>query len=717
MKKWVLPGLLAVFAQSRADVSATRPNVVVILADDMGYSDIGCFGSEIQTPNLDRLARNGLRMSQFYSAARCCPSRASLLTGLYPHSTGIGGMTGREYPEHANPEGYQRTLNDRCLTIEQVLKPAGYRTYAVGKWHVSDRMTLQGRDRKNWPLQRGFDAFYGTLAGAGSFYDPAWLMRDNTLISPFADPDFHPEGPYYYTDALNQNAVAYIRSHLREHADSPFFLYVAHTAPHWPLHALEEDVKKYEGFYDTGYNEVRKQRILRLREEGLLPPHWTVSAPVGDWASVPDKSWEACCMEVYAAMIDRMDQGIGRIIVELEQAGQLDHTLIFFLSDNGGCAEDYGRTRRPDWESSPAAAMQDTDIQTQVLPPMHTRSGAPFLHGRDTMPGPDGTYLSYDENWANVANTPFRKYKQYTHEGGIASPFIAHWPEGIKTPGRIAENTAHLIDLMATCADVAGAAYPEEYTGEKIHPMAGVSLRPVFEGQALPERTLFWEHQGAWAIRSGSWKLVAAGPQELPELYDMEADRTEMNDRSEMFPDRVRQMEEEWKRFGESNGILPWPWGMYNGVYCLRQGDRFGELMAPDLSGKNFEITITGEFPSGASGVLAAQGVPENGYVLYVDDGTVVFGVRFSENEYEELRCPVAPEITEIKAVWLDGGSVLIEAGGQSASKVFSDGKLFRDGKKGRISCGGGLPFPINSHQNPFKYNGRIERVVLRELL
>jgi arylsulfatase len=326
--------LLALFVLMLHDpaLAAERPNVVLIMADDMGYSDIGCFGGEIKTPHLDKLAANGLRFTQFYNTGRCCPTRASLLTGLYPHQAGIGHMM-----NDRGHDGYRGELNRHCVTIAEALRPAGYATYAVGKWHVTKHTQPDG-PKFNWPLQRGFDRYYGTITGAGSFYDPGTLCRDNTLISPFADPEYQPE-QYYYTDAISDHAVRFIDEHYhnpKAEPSKPFFLYVAYTCAHWPMHALPEDIARYRGKYNEGYQPVRDARMRRLAELGLIDGGWTMAPTVGDWEGVKHKKWEARCMEVYAAMISRMDRGIGQIVKQLEESGQLENTLIFFLQDNGG---------------------------------------------------------------------------------------------------------------------------------------------------------------------------------------------------------------------------------------------------------------------------------------------------------------------------------------------------------------------------------------------
>ncbi len=331
--------LASIVRAQAAEPLPKQPNIVVIMSDDMGFSDLGCYGGEIATPNLDALAAGGLRFTQFYNTARCCPTRASLLTGLYPHQAGVGHMMedkGAAFP------GYRGNLNNSCRTIAEVLKPARYRTYAVGKWHVT-RFAGKDGPKENWPLGRGFDRYYGTIHGAGSFYDPSSLVRDDTMISPYTDPQYKPT-TYYYTDAISDHAVRFVGDHAKDQPKKPFFLYVAYTAAHWPMHALSEDIKKYAGKFDGGYEPIRKARFEKSAKLGLIDPKQGMSQQAGDWDKVTDKKWEAAGMEVYAAMVDRMDQGIGKLIAELKRTGQFENTLVLFLQDNGGCAEAMGRT-------------------------------------------------------------------------------------------------------------------------------------------------------------------------------------------------------------------------------------------------------------------------------------------------------------------------------------------------------------------------------------
>lgn len=541
--------------------SGSRPNIVLIMSDDMGYSDIGCYGSEIKTPTLDGLAAKGIRFSQFYNTARCCPTRASLLTGLHPHQAGIGHMM-----EDQNLPGYRGELQPSCVTIAEALKPSGYTTYGVGKWHVA-RNRGNGPERHNWPLHRGFDKYYGILAGATNYFEPATLIRDDTLISPLNDPQYKPKGEYYFTTAISDNAASYIRDHSKENGDKPFFMYVAYTTAHWPLQAFPEDIAKYEGKYDAGYGPTRQARFEKMQELGLLDKRWGLSPQDGDWNKVENKAWEAKGMEVYAAMIDCMDQGIGKIVQALKDSKQYDNTVVFFLQDNGACAEPAGRGAGKKYPTRPEKPVYEPYPPERVVinreDEKRTRDGYPIIMGKNVMPGPKDTFIGYGKAWANVSNTPFREYKHWVHEGGIATPLIIHAPSLISESmrGKIYNEYGQLVDLMATCVDLAGAEYPEKRNGIAVSPLEGISLTPSMNGKSLKRTTpLFWEHEGNRAVRDGKWKLVAKGPQAQWQLYDMEADRSELNNLAGKHPEIVQKMNEQWKNWAERCKVLPWPW-------------------------------------------------------------------------------------------------------------------------------------------------------------
>ncbi len=549
-------------AHAPAQVSADRPNIVLVLADDMGYSDIGCYGSEIDTPNLDRLAAGGLRFSQFYNAPRCCPSRASLLTGVYSHQAHMGMMTsdhGR-YPFPA----YEGDLNRQCVTLAEALKAGGYTTLMSGKWHLTpiaegSAPAAQADDKHNWPLQRGFDHFYGIIAGAADYYDPATLVRDNEPIRESA-------ADFYLTDGIAANAASLIEEAVKLHQS--FFLYAAFNAPHWPLQAPERVVAKYRDRYAAGWDQMRADRHARQLRMGLLKPEWPLTPRderVPAWTRASFKPWEIERMAVYAAQVDCMDQGIGRIVATLEQTGQLDNTLFLFLSDNGGNYEEIGRMA--------------PNAKRPVYMRERTRSGAPVVPGNDPaiLPGPATTFQSYGGPWGNVSNTPFRLYKHFAHEGGIASPLVAHWPRGIRSGNAITHQLSHEIDIMATCLDVSGVPYPaHSKAGPAPPPLEGRSLLPVFHGGSVAERgMLFWEHEGNCAVRDGKWKLVSCWPGTW-ELYDMDADRTERRNIADAQPEQVDRLARAYRDWARRVGAQPWP------MPQTPAGERGGALPLPD---------------------------------------------------------------------------------------------------------------------------------------
>lgn len=538
------------------------------MSDDMGYSDIGCYGGEIKTPNLDELAANGMRFTQFYNAARCCPTRASLLTGLYPHQAGMGWMTGLE----TDLAPYQGDLNSNCVTLAQVAKSAGYSTFMTGKWHVSRNVRAEG-SKHNWPLQRGFDRFYGTIQGAGNFYDPATLCRDNTLITPFTDSLRSPEN-FYYTDALSDEAVRFIRERKQ---DAPFFLYMPYTAAHWPMHAKPEDIQKYKGVYDKGWSEIREARLERMKALGVVAQNSKLSPlDVHEWEEENNKDVMAGRMEVYAAMVDAMDQGIGRVIKALKEEGVFENTLIMFLQDNGGCAEEIGTKgeTRPWAESAEELVpLKENEIEYKVIPRV-TREGKPIMRGEGVIGGPDTTYVAYGREWANASNTPFREYKHWVHEGGISTPLIVHYPKVIKEGNRINSFPSHVIDIMPTVVEIMGVSYPEKLNGNNIHAMEGMSLLPVIKGENINrEKPICWEHEMNRAVRLGDWKLVSKG--ELLngpygrwknyksgawELYNVAEDRSELNDLSDRNPEKVKEMSAIWDDYASRINVFPAPW-------------------------------------------------------------------------------------------------------------------------------------------------------------
>jgi len=517
MRTLILPLALTVLTGAHAQQPAARPNLVVIMADDMGFSDIGCFGGEISTPHLDRLAANGVRLTQFYNTGRCCPTRASLLTGRYAQQAGVGWMTNESHQrgQDFGYPGYSGELNRSSLTFAEVLAGAGYRTLMAGKWHVG---TFAGM----WPLDRGFERYFGIIRGASNHFKP---LPDKLLMEgrrPIAPPE-----DFYSSDSFSDSAISYVRES-KQRSDDPFVLYLAFTAPHWPMHAPPEDIERYSGRYDTGWEPVRKGRFERMQELGILPPGSKLSPlDVKPWDETDPERREALAMRmaIYAAMVDRLDQNVGRLVATLEELDLLDNTLILFFADNGGCAEGGLMGGSPD----------------------------------EMVGGREGYYLTYGKGWANASNTPFRMYKHWVHEGGISSPFIAHWPAGIEAKGAIRHEPCHLIDIAPTLYELAGAHYPSNYGGHEIGGLEGVSLLPALRGEALVRPApIFFEHEGNRAVRAGQWKLVSRHGKPW-ELYDLSKDRSETNALAAKLPERVASLNSSYESWAERCGVRPWP--------------------------------------------------------------------------------------------------------------------------------------------------------------
>lgn len=524
--RYILTGFIAILTSF--SIAQQRPNILVILADDMGYSDIGSYGGDIETPNLDKLASEGIRYKQFYNAARCCPTRASLMTGLYPHQAGMGWMAAADLGTPA----YQGNLNNDCVTIAEVLKTAGYSTYMTGKWHLTNERKIQGMVTDNWPIQRGFDHYFGIVPGGANYYTPVIYSGNKRYPAP---------ENFYLTNAITDTSVKYIDRHFTKKNADPMFMYVAYTAPHWPLHALQKDIDKYRDRYNAGWDKIRAARFERQKQLGLMPRDAVMSPrdkEVEPWDSLSDekKKEMAMRMAIYAAQIDVMDNGIGKIIGELKEKNQLDNTLIFFLSDNGACAE--------------------------------------FINSGESkeVDGKANTFESYRINWANVSSTPFKEFKHYTYEGGIATPLIVHWPKGIDASlnNKFVNEYGYLTDIMATCVDVSKARYPAVFKGHKIPAMQGKSLVPHFSGKTNNRGPVYWEHEANIAVRDGKWKLVAKTPENGQlsktslELYDMEADPVEMHNLASKYPDRLNLMYNNWMKWAKGVNAFPLDTREYN---------------------------------------------------------------------------------------------------------------------------------------------------------
>lgn len=512
-------------------------NVVIFLADDLGYSDLGCYGGEIKTPNIDWLAHNGVRMSNFHNTPRCSPSRASLLTGLHPHQVGMGILA----KDDSEKGGYKGKLNNKCVTIAEVLKDSGYATAIRGKWHLTPSNRIPD---DAWPTARGFDTFWGTMTGCGTYYQPGTLTRGTENVEHEAD-----RKDFFYTDVIAAESVEFLHRHHSESPDKPYFLYVAFTAPHWPLHAREKTIKDYDGVYSKGWDALRESRLKRQHVIGLLPTYIELSPRdegVPSWEEEPYKEWQERRMQVYAAMVTEMDQAIGRILEQIRRNEDMEDTIILFMSDNGASADPMPLVELQYWR-------ERTDILRHK-----TKDGRDVRIGNDplTMPGGEDTYLSYGRGWANLSNTPFKLFKLWAHEGGVASPFIAHWPNGNLLNGKIFEQPFQLTDVLPTLLEALGYEYPKERNGISLPPLVGQSMFNTWKGADISNPTLWWEHCGNAALRSGKWKLVRQYDRPW-ELYDISLDRSELNDLSAEHPDIVREMSENWERIANQNGVIP----------------------------------------------------------------------------------------------------------------------------------------------------------------
>jgi arylsulfatase A-like enzyme len=633
-----------------SDIQAP-PNILLILADDLGYSDLGCYGGEISTPNIDELARCGVRFTQLYNSARCCPSRASLMTGLYPSQAGIGDFTTTNPSPDRGP-GYLGRLNERCVTLAEVLKPAGYGCYYVGKWHMNE---------ETGPIQRGFDEFYGYTRGhSHDQYDADYYIRlpeeHRKEIAPAAD-------EFYATDVFNDYALEFIRQ--GQQSGKPWFLFLGHSSPHFPVQAPADRADKYHDTYLRGWDALREERYDRMQKIGLvdgrqwkLTPRSIVPVDRNDiangfpgktnpaWDSVdePRRQDLARRMAVFAAMVETIDQGVGRLVEHLKSTGDLDNTLILLLSDNGAC-----------YEWGPFGFDGASRKGTTTL-----RTGDAL---RET--GGRGTHQSYGSAWANLGNTPFRLYKHFTHEGGISTPFIAHWPNGIGTPNTWVRDPAHVMDVLPTVLDITGAEYPAEFNGNAIPPLEGTSLLPAMRGERLKERSIGFDHQQAHALRKGDWKIVWSKrmPHEIKwELYNLADDRCETNDLADQHPDRVQAMAAEWEQWARHVGVI------YDGPV------EDGETASPLIAERS--LTISGRVKSKAgAGVIVAQGGREHGYAVHLLKGKLAFDVRVNGKVTRIVSVDTAPREFDFEAK-LTPDSVTLAINGQNVAKHTSPGLI-----------------------------------------
>jgi arylsulfatase A-like enzyme len=518
----LLIGTLFIQAANGPVPKPAKPNFIVIMVDDLGFSDLGCYGSEISTPNLDKLAEGGLRLSQFYNTSRCCPSRAALLTGLYPHQAGVGSMN-----SSLGTPAYQGFLSKNAITIAEGLKTQGYFTALSGKWHV-------GNEPEQWPSARGFGRTFSLIGGTSNYFYPhPYKLReyDHFILNGKKLDNYltesKPDG-YYLTNEFTDYALRFLDEANAQ--QKPFYLHLTYTAPHFPLQALPEDIARYRGRYKKGWDVLRTERYQKLLQAGIIRPEWPLSPRdtlVPAWNQLRETEQDAwdLKMAVYAAMVDRIDQNIGRLVAKLKETGADQNTLILFMSDNGASHE----YAFPLWKQS-----EEVTQQVKNLPADHPHS-----------------FATYEYNWANLSNTPFQSFKHWEHEGGVSSPFIAYLPGKI-APGSINHQPAHLIDVQATLFDLAGVKYPKTYAGNRITPAEGLSLRNVLEGKPWAgHEVLYWEHQGNRAVRQGKWKIVSSYPENRWRLFDLEKDRTELNDLSDTNPEKLSELTglyEQWAR-------------------------------------------------------------------------------------------------------------------------------------------------------------------------
>lgn len=662
--------------------AAERPNIVLVMVDDMGFSDLGYHGGEIETPTLDALAQGGVRFSQFYNAGRCCPTRATLMTGLHPHEAGIGWMTSEPDRERGSdaPPAYQGHLNERCVTLAEALKSAGYGTYMTGKWHLGQK---EFDDR---PLQRGFDRFYGCLSGATRFFLPEGSRGMSLDNEPDEDPKSTTERRFYTTDAFTDHAIRFLDEHTQEKTDAPFFLYLSYTAPHWPLQAHEEDIAKYRGNYRGGWDKLRESRYRRQIELGLIDEGWPLSPKtksIPDWDTLGEEERDELDlkMAVYAAMVDSVDQNLARLVTFLKDKVVFEDTLVLFLSDNGACQE-----------------------------------GGMFGRGefRDIAKRNEEHNNSYGEAWANAGSTPFRLYKHYLHEGGAATPFFLHWPAKIAPREDWYEEPAQIIDLMPTLLDVSGASYPSERKGEKTVPLDGISLRPAFTGAPLGrEDPLFAEHETNASLREGKWKLVGESVATIAgtaakqwELYDFEADRTETKNLAETHPEKVRELAEKWEAWAARVGVYPRAVDQPPG----RAGSggapaAVAEPNPPQVGGIPFTVEVVVRHPK-PRGVALAHGGNQFGYALHFVEGRPVFSVR-NAGKLVELAAPDPVKGRVTVMARLEAEAMSLSVDGMEVARVGSPGLLEKQPVKGMF-LGQDLPDAVGSYQTPNRLNAKL---------
>ena len=680
-------------------IAKSSPNVIVVLVDDMGYSDLGSFGGEVRTPHLDRLAKNGLRFTQNYNSARCCPSRAALLTGLYSHQAGIANFTGRDSTDRLGP-AYLGKLNKQCMTLAEVLQGVGYSTYGVGKWHVG---------HEELPTDRGFDEYYGYVRGHST---SQWKAGNYQRLPEGRKEELkYKDDGYYATDAFNDYAIEFLKQAQKK--GDPFFLYLAHSSPHFPLEAPAETRDSYLKTYRKGWDKLRKERFEKQKRMGLVTDSWKFTElsdvpvdrddianqyagkPNPNWKDVPQNRQEDLVYRTatFAAMIDHVDQGIGRILSLLEKTGDLENTLILFTSDNGAC-----------YEWGPFGFDQSS------------RKGFTKLHqGKELQNvGGPGTYHSVGSAWSCLSNTPLRMYKHFNHEGGNCSPLLVHWPKGIIDNDRWIRSPVHLIDFMPTVLEVSQANYPKKFKGEDLIPVEGKSLVPFFNGaKDVGDRVLCFDHFESSAIRKGDWKLVRGNNRyknRTWELYNLATDRCETNNLIDSHAAKAEELEAEWLQWAKRVKVSPYYSHVKEnpskvrkklkndaqGFYILKHGDQVAREYAPKFAQKSIEIKLSITRGKEKSGVLISHGGNRCGYSLYLVDGRPFFSCRL-EGVLHTIR---ATKILPKERAFL-------------SAELLSDGKVFLK-IDGKMEGAGKLPVLFNSHpQDPLEIGNDSQSTVV----
>ncbi|MEM7574902.1 MAG: sulfatase-like hydrolase/transferase [Bacteroidota bacterium] len=526
--RWILPLLISIWLSAGLSCNYTAPdppNIIIILADDLGFADLGCTGSSIPTPNLDQLATDGVLIPHFYTAARCCPSRAALLTGFYPHEVGMGDMVeGRLWRDSSFLPAYQGWLDKTIPSLAEQLANQGYQTFLSGKWHL-------GNAREHWPDQYGFQRHFAMIHGADNYFGSApWISKDQFLAYSLDGQDYQPDTGFYLTDLITEYAQEFIRT---GPADQPFFLYLSYTAPHWPLQAPPADIRLFADQYCHGWDLERKAIFNRQLQLGLfadtldLPASWENQqrpAHTPEWGTLTTDQQQlwADRMAIYAAQVYGLDRAIGHLLTFLKAQDQLDNSLIFFLSDNG---------------ATDAAIYAATH----------------WIADRSGELGSVASFDSYGSRWAEVSNTPYRQFKKFTTEGGVIAPLIVHWPAAYLA-GRTLNGVGHLIDIVPTCLALNGLPI-DQFPGQSL-------LTAISSDSPLPQRTLFWEHEGNWAVRDGDWKLVYLrdtyrGGNGQPSLYNLQTDPFERYDQAIRHPKLVDSLHQLYHNWAHKTGVLP----------------------------------------------------------------------------------------------------------------------------------------------------------------